>query len=76
MHAEDSFIHIPEACNIIHVDEIEHTAPVPELRTVVEVRFRKNATVTFIPMIWRHDEPRIANLRRDRHVRMKLCEQE
>ena len=66
MHAEAIFIHVPEARSVVHVDEVEHTPSVPELGAIVEVRLRENATVTFVPMIWRHDEPRIANLRRER----------
>ena len=66
MHAGGNFTHAPEARDVIHVDEVEHAPSVPELGAVVEVRFRENATVSFVPMVWGHDEPRIANLRRDR----------
>lgn len=62
MDGEDS---LPEACDVIHIDEVEHAPPVPEFGAVVEVRFRENATVPFVPMVWGHDKPRIANLRRD-----------
>jgi hypothetical protein len=61
-----AYIHAPEARGVVHVDEIEHAPSVPELGAVVEVRFRENATVTFVPMVWRHDEPRVANLRSER----------
>jgi len=66
MDAEGGFIHAPEACDVIHVDEVEYAPSVPELGGIVEVRFRESATVAFVPMVWGHDKPRVANLRRDR----------
>lgn len=64
MHAEHDVIHVLDTRNVVHVDEIEHAPSVSELGAVVEVRFRKNATVTFVPMLWRYDKPCVANLRK------------
>ena len=63
---EDNNIRIPYTRDIVHVDEVEHAPCVPEFGTVVEERFRENATVAIVPMVLRYDEPRVANLRRDK----------
>jgi hypothetical protein len=62
-HAAGSVIHVPDTRSVIHIDEVKHAPSVPELRRVVKIRFRENATVTFVPVVWGHYKPRIANLR-------------
>jgi len=57
-------IHVPGTRDVVHVDEVKHAPSVSQLRGIVEVRSREDATVTFIPMFWGYDEPRVANLRR------------
>lgn len=59
----DTSVYVPDARDIVHVDEVEHARPVPEFRGIVEVRFREDAAVSFIPVIRGDDEPRVTDLR-------------
>ena len=70
MHAKRGVINVLDTRGIVHVDEIEHAPSVPEFRGIVEIRFRENATVAFVPMLWRHDESRVANLQRRYQVEL------
>jgi len=66
MCAEDGIIYAPDTRDVVHIDEVEHAPSVPELRGIVEVRPHENAAVTFVPMFWGYNKPRVANLGRDR----------
>ena len=70
--AEDNIARVPDTGGIIHVNEIKHAPSVPELGAVVEVRSREDTAVSFVPVVFRHDEPRVADLRGDKDKRNQL----
>lgn len=53
--AED--ICLPEACGVVHVEEVGHAPSVSELLGVAEARFREDATVTFVSEFWGRENP-------------------
>ena len=72
VRVKDNVIRVPDTGSVIHVDEIEHAPAVPELGAVVEIRPREDTTITFVPVVLRHDEPRVADLRGDKGKQNQL----